>query len=77
MKLEGDEIISIDGCDIFYSYYDCWKSTTEGRIAVFQGILEVGDQMENAIKNRINAGDKANDANDKMVASIFDKFCIH
>ena len=29
------------------------------------------------IKHRINAGDKANDAKDKTVASIFDnKFCI-
>ena len=33
--------------------------------------------MENAIKHRINAGDKANDAKDKTVASIFkNKFCI-
>ena len=33
--------------------------------------------MENAIKHRINAGDKANDADDKTVASFFDsKFCI-
>ena len=23
VKLEGNEIISIDDCDIFYSYYDC------------------------------------------------------
>ena len=28
VKLEGNEIISIDDCDIFYSYYDCWKSIT-------------------------------------------------
>ena len=61
----------------FYSYYDCWKSTTERRDAVFQGIVEAGDQAENAIKHRISDGDKANDANDKTVASIFDnKFCI-
>ena len=33
--------------------------------------------MENAVKHRINAGDKANDAKDQTVASIFDnKFCI-
>ena len=33
--------------------------------------------MENAIKHRINAGDKANDAKDETVASIFEnKFCI-
>ena len=33
--------------------------------------------MENAIKHRINTDDKANDAKDQTVASIFDnKFCI-
>ena len=39
VKLEGNEIISIDDRDIFYSYYDCWK--TERRNVVFQGIVEV------------------------------------
>ena len=73
VKLEGNEVISTDNCDNFYSYYDCWKSTTERRNAVFQGIVEVGGQ----VKHRINAADKANYANDKTVASIFDnKFCI-
>ena len=77
VKLEGNEIISTDDSDIFYSYYDCWKSRTERRNAVFQGIVEVGGQMENAIKHRINAGDKGNDAKDETVASIFEnKFCI-
>ena len=77
VKLEGNEIISTDYCDIFYSHYDCRKSTTERRNAVFQGIVEVGSQTENAIKHRINTGDTVDDANDKTVASIFDnKFCI-
>ena len=77
VKLEGNEIISTDDYDIFYSYYDCWKCTTETHNAVFQGIVEADDQTENAIKQRINAGDKANDAKDQTVASIFDdKFCI-
>ena len=77
VALEGNEVINIHDCDILYSYYDCWKSTTQRTNAVFQGIVEVGGQTENAIKHRINAGDKANDANDKTVASIFDnKFCI-
>ena len=77
VKLEGKEIISIDDCDIFYSYYDCWKSTTERHNAVFQGIVEVGGQTEDAIKYRINAVDKANDAKDETVASIFEnKLCI-
>ena len=77
VKLEGNEIISIDDYDILYSYYDCWKTTTERCNAIFQGIFEVNSQMENAIKHRINAGDKANNAKDQTVASIYDNcFCI-
>ena len=77
VKLEGNEIISTDDYDILYSYYDCWKTTTERRNAIFQGIVEVNSQTENAIKHRINAGDKANNAKDQTVASICDNhFCI-
>ena len=77
MKLEGNEIISIDDYDILYSYYDCWKSITERCNAVFQGIVQADGQTENAIKHRINASNKASDASDETVASIFDnKFCI-
>ena len=42
VKLEGNEIISINDCDIFY----CWKNTTERRNAVFQGIVEAGGQRK-------------------------------
>ena len=77
VKLEGNAIISTDYCDILYSYYDCWKCTTERHNSVFQGIVEADGQMENAIKHRINAGDKASNVSDETVASIFDnKFCI-
>ena len=77
LKLEGNQIISTDDYDILYSYYDCWKCTTERHNAVFQGIVEADGRTENAIKHRINAGDKANDAKDETVASILDnKFCI-
>ena len=51
-KLKGNEVISIDDCNILYSYYDHWKSTTERRNAVFQGIVEVGGQMVNTVKHR-------------------------
>ena len=51
VKLEGNEIISIDDCNILYSYYDCWKTTTERRNAIFQGIVEADSQTENAIKH--------------------------
>ena len=77
MKLESNEIISIDDYDILYSYYDCWKTTTERCNADFQGIVEADGQTENAIKHRINAIDKANDAKNQVVASIYDnRFCI-
>ena len=75
VKLEGNEIISIDDYDILYSYYDCWKCTTERHNAVFQGIAETDCQTENAIKHRINGGDKASNAKDQMVASIYDNRC--
>ena len=77
VKLEGNEIISIDDYDVLYSYYDCWKCTTERVNAVFQGIVEADGQTENAIKHRINATDKANNAKNQTVASIYDnRFCI-
>ena len=77
VKLEGNEIISIDDYHILYSYYDCWKCATERHNAVFQSIVEANGHMENAIKYRINASDKASNASDETVASIFDnKFCI-
>ena len=50
--------------------------TTERHSAVLQGVVEANYQTENAIKHRINAGDKADGVKDQTVASIFDnKFC--
>ena len=77
VKLEGNEIISTDDYNVLYSYYDCWKCTNERLNAVFQGIVETDGQTENAIKHRINASNKANNAKDQTVASIYDnRFCI-
>ena len=77
VKLEGNEIISIDDYDVLYSYHDCWKTATEGRNAIFQSIVEAEGQTENAIKHQINATDKADVANDITVASIYNnRFCI-
>ena len=65
VKLEGNEVLSIDDYDILYSHYDCWKCMTERHNAVFQGIVEADSQTENAIKHQINTTDKANNANDQ------------
>ena len=77
VKLEGNEIISIDDYDVLFSYVDSWKTATERCNAVFQGIIDADSQTENAIKHRINSGDKANNVKDQTVASIYDnRFCI-
>ena len=77
VKLEGNEIISIDDYDVLFLYIDSWKCKTERLNAVFQGIVDADSQTENAIKHRINSGDKANNAKDQTVASIFNNhFCI-
>ena len=77
VKLKGNEIISIDDYDILCSYYDCWKCKTENLNTVFQGIVEADSQTDNAIKHQINATDKANNAKDQTVASIYNnRFCI-
>ena len=77
VKLEGNEIVSIDDYNVLYSYYDCWKTATQKRNAIFQGIVEAEGQTVNAIKHWINATDKANNAKDQTVASIYDnRFCI-
>ena len=53
------------------------KTTIERRNAIFQGIVEADGQTVNAIKHWINATDKANNAKDQTVASIYDnRFCI-
>ena len=77
VMLEGNEIISTDDYDVLFSYIDSWKCKTKRLNAVFQGIVEGDGQTENAIKHKINSGDKANNAKDQTVASIFNNhFCI-
>ena len=77
VKLEGNEIISIDDYDVLFSYIDSWKCKTERLNAVFQGIFDADGETENAIKHRINSGDKASNGKDQTVATIFNnRFCI-
>ena len=45
VKLEGNEIISIDDYDILYSFYDCWKTATERLNTIFQLKLKVKLKM--------------------------------
>ena len=75
VKFEGNEIISIDNYDMFACYRDLWKTASEKRNAIRQGIISTdGDLTPNCMKLRINAGDKsAGVARDKAIADAFEK----
>ena len=78
VKFEGNEILSIDDFDIFAWYRDLWKTKSEKRNAIRQGIISTDRCMENCIKLRINAGDKnTGNAQDKAIADAYgNKFII-
>ena len=78
VKFEGNEIMSIGDYDIFTCYRDLWKTKSEKRNAIRQGIISSDGCMENSIKLRINAGDKnAENARDKATADAYrNKFII-
>ena len=78
VKFEGNEIMSVDDFDVFACYQDLWKTKSEKRNAICQGIISTDGCMENCIKLRINAGDKStSNAQDKAIADAYgNKFII-
>ena len=78
VKFEGIEILSIDNFDIFACYRDLWKTKSEKRNAIRQGIISNDECTENCMKLRINAGDKnASDKKDNAIAETYgNKFII-
>ena len=78
VKFEGNEILSVDNFDVLACYRDLWKTKSEKRNAIRQGIISDDGCMENCIKLRINAGDKnASNAQDKAIADAYgNKFII-
>ena len=78
VKFEGNEILSIDDFDTFVCYRDLWKTASEKKNAVRQGIISTDGCMTNCIKLRINAGDKsAGNAQGKAIADAYgNKFII-
>ena len=77
-KFEENEIMSVDDFDVFACYRDLWKTKSEKRNAIRQGIISTDGCTENCIKLRINAGDKnASNAQDKAIADAYgNKFII-
>ena len=78
VKFEGSEIMSVDDFDMFACYQDLWKSKSEKRNAICQGIISTDGCTENCIKLGINADDKnSSNAQDKAIADAYgNKFII-
>ena len=78
VKFEGNEIMSVDDFNVFACYRDLWKTKSEKRNAIRQGIISNDGCTENCIKLRINAGDKnTSNAQDKAIADAYrNKFII-
>ena len=70
--------MSVDNFDVFAFCQDLWKTKSEKRNAIRQGIISTDGCTENCIKLRINAGDKnASNAQDKAIADAYrNKFII-
>ena len=58
VKFEGNEIMSVDDFDVLACYQDLWKTKSEKRNVIRQGIISTDSCTENCIKLRINTGDK-------------------
>ena len=71
VKFEGNEIMSVDDYDVLACYRDLWKTKSEKRNAIRQGIISTDGCTENCIKLRINAGDK-NASNASVEIEAFD-----
>ena len=77
-KFEGNEIMSVDDFDMFACYRDVWKTKSEKKNAIRQGIFSSCGCTTNCIRLRINAGNKdATNAQDKAIADAYgNKFII-
>ena len=78
VKFEGNEIMSVDNFNVLACYRDLWKTKSEKRNVICQGIISTEGCMENCIRLRINAGNKdATNAQDKAIADAYrNKFII-
>ena len=78
VKFEGNEVMSVEDFDVFPCYRDLWKTKSEKRAAIQQGIISTDGCTENCIKLRSNAADKnASKTQDKAIADAYgNKFII-
>ena len=77
VKFEGNEIMSVDDYDIFTCYRDLWKTASEKKNAIRQGIISTDGFTVNCMKLRINANDKTTTTKDSAIAIAYgNKFII-
>ena len=78
VKVEGNEIMSVDDYyDIFACYRDLWKTASEKKNAIHQGIISTDSFTVSCMKSRINAKDKTTTAKDNAIAKAYgNKFII-
>ena len=79
VKFEGKEIMNVEDFDVFACYQDLWKTKSEKKNAIRQGIISNDGCTENCIKLRINAGDKnTSNVQDKAIVDAYgNKFIIN
>ena len=77
VKFKGNEIMNVDDFDVFACYRDLWKTKSENRNAIHQGIISNDRCTENCINLRINAGDRStSNAQDAIADAYRNKFII-
>ena len=78
VKFEGNEIMSVDDYDIFACYRDLWKTASEKKNAICQGIISSDGCTINCIRLRVNAGNKnAGVAQDNTISAAYrNKFIL-
>ena len=71
IKFEGNEIMSVDDFGILECYRDLWKTASEKKNAIRQGIISTDGCTINCMRLRINAADKsATPAEDKLLLQM-------
>ena len=75
IRISGNEIMSVDDCDVINCYSDLWKTKRERQSNVYQGIDEAAGNM---LKLRVSAGDgNQAQAEDKAIADAYgNRFAI-
>ena len=73
VKFKENEIMSVDDYNVLACYRELWKTKSEKRNAIRQGIISTDGCTENCIKLRMDAGDKnASNAQDKAIADAYE-----